>query len=111
MPVYIRVAPENADSTFTIVAETIESLTNPKNISDEEISKVKQYMAKNYADNADENAYWITVMHMYDKFGRDMHSDYLNILESITAEDLAKFAKEYLVDDANIIQLEMSPEE
>lgn len=109
MPVYIRVAPENADSTFDIVARTVESLADPANISDEELAKVKNYMAKNYADNIDDNVYWLTVMHMYDKFGRDMHSGYLDILNSLTAADLAAFARTYLLT-ANRIQLEMSPE-
>lgn len=109
MPVYIRVAPENADSTFDIVARTVESLADPANISDEELAKVKNYMAKNYADNIDDNVYWLTVMHMYDKFGRDMHSGYLDILNSLTAADLAAFARTYLLT-ANCIQLEMSPE-
>ena len=108
MPVYIRVAPENADSTFAIVAATIESLADPAAISGEELDKVKKYMAKSYTDNADDNVYWITVMHMYDKFGRDMHSDYLSILDRLTAADLAAFARTYLLP-ANRIQLEMSP--
>ncbi len=108
MPVYIRVAPENADSTFAIVARTVESLAYPAAISDDELAKVKKYMAKNYTDNADDNVYWITVMHMYDKFGRDMHSDYLSILDRLTAADLAAFARTYLLP-ANRIQLEMSP--
>lgn len=108
MPVYIRVAPENADSTFAIVARTVESLADPAAISGEELAKVKKYMAKSYADNLDDNVYWITVMHMYDKFGRDMHSDYLTILDRLTAADLAAFARTYLLP-ANRIQLEMSP--
>lgn len=109
MPVYIRVAPENADSTFVIVTRTVESLADPANITDEEITKVKKYMAKSHDDNTEENAYWITVMHMFDKFGRDMHTDYQKILDSITTEDLARFARTYLLP-ANRIQLEMSPE-
>lgn len=108
MPVYIRVAPENADSTFAVVTETIRSLGNATNISADEIAKVRQYMAKNYADNADDNAYWVTVMHMYDKFGQDMHSGYIDILNSITSEDLADFARTYLLK-ADTIRLEMSP--
>lgn len=108
MPVYIRVAPENADSTFAIVAETAERFSNPQNISGNELQKVKQFMLKSYDQNLNDNNYWLTVLHMHDKFGRDMHSDYRHIVESLTAADVAEFAKTYLVA-ANRIQLEMSP--
>ena len=110
MPVYIRVSPENADSTFAIVAATADSLADPANISDDELLKIKQYMLKSYAQNAEDNNYWITVLHMYDKFGRDMHNGYTDIVESLTPADIADFARNIILP-ANRIQLEMSPAE
>lgn len=110
MPVYIKVAPENVRATFDIVAATVDSLATPGAIAADEVNRVKQYMAKNYTDNGRAPEYWITVMHMYDKFGQDMHSAYLDILKRTTPEDLAKFAARYLLN-ANRVQLEMSPEE
>ena len=108
MPVYIRVAPENADSTFAIVASTAESLADPANISQAELDKIRQYMLKSYTQNAESNSYWLTVMHMYDKFGQDMHNRYTEILNAQTPETIASFARQYLLP-ANRIQLEMSP--
>lgn len=108
MPVYIRVAPENADSCFNIVASTVESMADPANISADELNKVKRYMIKSYADNLGDNAYWITVMHMYDKFKQDMNSDYESLVNGVTPEELSEFARTYLVN-ANRLQLEMSP--
>lgn len=108
MPVYIRVAPENADSCFNIVASTVESMADPANISADDLNKVKRYMVKSYADNLDDNAYWITVMHMYDKFNQDMNSDYESLVNAMTPEDLSDFARIYLLP-ANRLQLEMSP--
>ena len=108
MPVYIRVAPENADSTFSIVAATADSLADPANISQEELDKIRQYMLKSYSQDSESNAYWLTVMHMHDKFGRDMHNGYKEIVNSQTPETIAAFARQYLLP-ANRIQLEMSP--
>ncbi|MDE6345209.1 MAG: insulinase family protein [Muribaculaceae bacterium] len=110
MPVYIRVAPENADSTFAIVAETADSLADPANISDDDLLKIKQYMLKSYAQNIENNSYWVTVLRMFDKFGRDMHNGYTGIVESLTPADVAAFAAETVVP-ANRVQLEMSPAE
>lgn len=109
MPVYIRVSPENADSTFAIVASTVDSLSDEGNITDEDLLKVKQYMVKSYKQNLKANNYWLTVLHMYDKFGRDMHNGYIDIVEGLTPADIAAFVKEIIVP-ANRIQLEMSPE-
>lgn len=110
MPVYIRVAPENADSTFAIVADTAESFADVANISDEELLKIKQYMLKSYRQNQDDNSYWLTVLHVYDKFGRDMHNGYEAIVESLTPADVASFVKEVVVP-ANRVQMSMSPAE
>lgn len=110
MPVYIRVAPENADSTFAIVADTAESFADVANISDEELLKIKQYMLKSYRQNQDDNSYWLTVLHVYDKFGRDMHNGYEAIVESLTPADVASFVKEVVVP-ANRVQMSMSPTE
>ncbi len=109
MPVYIRVSPENADSCFSIVASTVDSMSDSGNITADELNKVKSYMVKSYTDNAADNAYWITVMHMYDKFGKDMHNNYEEIVNSISPDDISEFAGQYLTP-AHRIQLEMSPD-
>lgn len=108
MSVYIRVAPENADSCFEIVVSTARGLASAANIPREELDKVKKYMLKSYGQNLESNSYWLTVMHMHDKFGKDMHSAYRDIVESITPDDIASFANRYLAP-ANCMQLEMSP--
>lgn len=110
MPVYIRVAPENADSTFAIVADTADSFADVANISDEELLKIKQYMLKSYRQNQEDNSYWLTVLHVYDKFGRDMHNGYEAIVESLTPADVATFVKEVVLP-ANRVQMSMSPAE
>lgn len=109
MPVYIRVQPQHADETFDIVAATVDRLAEPGFISQEEVVKVKSYMEKNYNSGKNDNGYWLTVMHMYDKFEQDMHSGYLKELADITPADLAGFARAYLLN-ANRMQLSMGPE-
>ncbi len=108
MPIYIRVSPENADSTFAVVASKVDALAAQGGISDEELRKIKQYMVKSYNQSLESNGYWLTVLNMYDRFGRDMHSGYVGIVESLTPADIAEFARTILLP-ANRIRLEMSP--
>lgn len=108
MPVYIRVAPENADDVREIVAATADSLAIPADISTEILESIRQFMLKSYVQNGESNSYWLNVLHMRDKFGRDMHSHYEEILGSLTPESIAEFARNYLLP-ANRLQLEMSP--
>ena len=108
VPVYIRVSPENADSTFAIVDATTRSMASIDNISPEELAKVKEYMAKNYTAAQCENAYWESVMRIYEKFGIDMNRDYLATLQKVTPEAVAEFAQKVLLP-ARRMQLEMSP--
>lgn len=110
MPVYIRVAPENTDATFDIVARTAESYADAANILPDELHKIKQYMVKSYSQNIDENSYWLTVLHVYDKFGRDMHNGYTALVDSLTPDDIASFASEVILP-ANRLQMSMSPRE
>lgn len=45
LPVYIKVAPENAASVFDAVAETVDSLATPGFITDDEVTRAKASMA------------------------------------------------------------------
>lgn len=110
MPVYIRVAPEHADSTFMVVAETVGALSQPGSITAAELAKVKEYMAKNYKENSRDNGYWLTVLRMYDRFGEDMHSRYMDILNGLTPDDVSAFGATYIADAPGILKLSLSPE-
>lgn len=109
MPVYIRVSPENADSTFAIVDATMRGMASKENISTEELAKVKEYLAKNHAAAQRSNSYWESVMRVYEKFGIDMNRNYQDVLKSVTTADVAGFCKTVLLP-AHRMQLEMSPE-
>ena len=62
----------------------------------EDFSKVKEYMLKQYNENLKENSYWMNVLDTNYFYGEDNHSNYLTILNSITANDVKNFVKEFL---------------
>lgn len=107
MPVYIRVAPENAKATFEIVDSTFRSLEAPENIPAAELAKIKSYMAKNYDSALTANDFWASVMRVYDKWGVDMATEYLSELEKVTPESLAALARQLTAGSR--MRLEMAP--
>lgn len=53
-------------------------------------------MLKQYNENLKENSYWMNVLDTNYFYGEDNHSNYLTILNSITANDVKNFVKEFL---------------
>ena len=109
MPVYIRVAPENAAATFDAVDSTVRSMADAANIPATEVAKVKEYMAKNFADAKRDNGFWTSVMRVYDKYGTDMATEYASVLDGVTPGKVAEFARTVLIP-ARRMQLEMAPQ-
>ncbi len=109
MPVYIRVAPENADATAEIVDKTISSMTDANNISEEDVLKVKQYMLKNLASNLTDNTYWYTLLKAYVRFGEDLNTGFADAANALTPQTIANFARTHLVPQTRL-HLSMNPE-
>lgn len=110
MPVYIRVSPENADSTFAIVDATVRAMADPANINAADLEAVKSQMLKNIPDNRRDNGYWIVLMKAADQFGQDLNSDFEKTVNAMTPETVAAFARRYLVP-ASRMTLRMAPAE
>jgi zinc protease len=109
MPVYIIVAPENAQATVEIVDSTISAMNDASFITDEEVLKVKQYMLKNYATNLSDNGYWYTLLKAYARFGEDLNSNFEAAINSLTPESVATFARTHLQPKTHL-HLTMNPE-
>lgn len=108
MPVYIRVAPENAAATFGIVDSTMRSLADVSAIEADEVARIREYMLKNYSAALNDNGFWESVMRIYHVYGVDMVSDYEKTLRDVTPQDVAGFVREILLP-AHRMQLEMAP--
>ena len=64
--------------------------------SAEQMQKIKEYMLKKYADNQKENSYWMNNIKEVLYTGVDMTKDYEALINSLTAQDVAKFAADLL---------------
>lgn len=76
----------------------------------EDFSKVIGHMNKKFNEDIKENSYWISILDSKYYYGEDNHSKYLDIVNSITKEDVQSFAKQ-LLDQGNIATVVMMPME
>lgn len=104
MPSYIKVTPGHEDEANAFVNATVRDMV-ANGVSEKELSAVKEYLAKKYAENSTDNAYRLVVMRAKERFGKDMHSDYLETLADLT--DLRPFVKNLTQWHTNLI---MRPE-
>ena len=73
----------------------------------EDLNKVKEYMLKTYQQNQKENGYWLNILNEYYWDNLDMNTGYENMVNSITADDLKEFAKNFFGQE-NRIEISMS---
>ena len=83
MPVYIKTEPGHEEETAVIVDTTVRSMIE-NGVTPEELDKAKQYMAKNHKEHSSDNAYLLSVLKVYDRYGLDMHTPYLTTLENLS---------------------------
>ncbi|MDE7437232.1 MAG: insulinase family protein [Muribaculaceae bacterium] len=91
MPSYIKVEPGHEDETNAFVQATVADML-ANGVTDQELNKVKEYLAKNYKENLTDNAYRLIVMHANERFGKDMHTDYLKALDEL--KDIRPYVKD-----------------
>jgi zinc protease len=91
---YCPMKPEKKDIALQIMNDEVKALT--QNIDADKLTKIKELMLKQYADNQNKNDYWSSVMTMWRKYGIDINTDGKALIESQTAEKLKTFMNEFL---------------
>ena len=78
--------------------------------TEEQMQKIKEYMLKKFADNQKENSYWMSQIKEKLYTGIDMTKDYEALINGLTAQDVAAFAKA-LLDQGNKLTVVMTAPE
>lgn len=78
------------------------ALVMEKGVSQEDYSKIMEYMQKSYTQNLRENSYWLDVINNRFLIGKDMHSTYESVLQSMTPEKITNFIKQTLTQGNQI---------
>ena len=78
--------------------------------TEEQMQKSKEYMLKKYADNQKENSYWMSQIKEMLYAGVDMNQGYEALVNDLTAQDVAAFAKALLGQGNKITVVMTVPE-
>lgn len=109
LQIVFETAPEKKDKLMKIIFAEAENLAK-EGPSEANLKKVKEYMLKKYTEDLKENRFWLGNIDEYLFTGVDMMKDYENLVNSITAKDIQKFAND-LLKQKNEIEVSMvSPE-
>ncbi len=102
--------PEMRDRVLEIIASQIDDMTNPANITAEELAKVKEFMLKNAEESLKKNDALIGAMLGYQLVPADTYLDAAETINAITAADVAGYMKT-LSDQNNYRVFLMEPED
>ena len=88
---YLQIVYQTSPEEYARLNKRIEELLadfSENGPSEANIAKVKDYMHKKHQENLRENRFWSSTLKDYLKYGVDYDTDYEEVLDSITAEDI-----------------------
>lgn len=101
--------PAKKDHLNKIIVEQLERVAK-EGPSAEQMDKAKKYMLKQYTNNQKENSYWLAALDAYFFNKVDVTKDFEAMVNSITAEEVAKFATSLLKQGNKITVIMTAPE-
>ncbi len=104
---YCPMKPEKADIALDCMRSEMEGLT--KTCDADMLTKVKEYMLKNFNDRTKTNSYWQGIVDDYCNYGVDFYTGYKKTVEAQTPESVSAFVAEVL-KQGNRIEVVMLPE-
>jgi zinc protease len=97
-----------ADELIEIVDKEIKKIAEEGPLADD-VAKAKEFLQKNYANVLENNSGWASAIDRWYEEGYNYKDEYLNILESVTLEDIQALAQQLLKDNNRTLVV-MRPE-
>lgn len=107
LSISFNMAPERREELAAIIVRELDKMAKegPKA---EYVEKVRSYMLKSFDEAQKENGSWNYWLYRYYFDNEDVYSDYTNIVNSITAEEIRIFLAN-LLKQGNMIEVSMVP--
>jgi len=100
--------PDKADKAIAIMNEEIKNLS--EKIDPDMLKKIQELLIKRADESLKSNSYWLGVISTYDELGIDLHTDYKKLVNGLTAEKVARFVKENILNGGSSVKVLMMPE-
>ena len=107
--VYAPIKPEMCDTTLTVIDNELWALAD-YGADDKYMSKVKEYLLKTYTENERKNGTWLSYIEEFYRDKIDGYTDYQQVVQSVTSDDVSALAKQIL-KSRNHITVIMLPQE
>ena len=101
-------APERREELTKIVIGELEKVAKEGPV-EEHVEKVRSYMLKSFDEQVKVNGAWSNWLMQYYFNGKDYYSDNIELVKSITKEDIRVFLAG-LLKQGNFIEVSMVPE-
>lgn len=98
--------PDKSKTSEQTTINCFEKLAN--GIPETELQKMKEYMLKKYEENIVDNSYWLSALERYVVDGIDEYTDYKEMINSLTVEDMQNYIHD-IVTEGNRFELLMLP--
>ena len=99
--------PKLADELMEIVDLEINNIAE-NGVRAEDLAKIKEFFAKQHPDEIKQNSYWSNTIGTFHNSGYDFTTGYMDVVNSITSEDLQAMAK-LILEENNIVKVIMDP--
>ncbi|HIW97800.1 MAG TPA: insulinase family protein [Candidatus Tidjanibacter gallistercoris] len=100
--------PAMADELKQDIVNEIQKLSE-EGVKEEDLSKIKEYFAKQYPDQIKQNGYWLSTLVNYHLYGYDLDENYMETVNGFTSDYFKKLAAKILAD-GNVVEILMTPE-
>lgn len=105
---YFDTDPKLAEELTKDIKNEIQKLAD-NGVKEEELSKIKEYFAKQHPDQVKQNFYWLNNLVNYHVYGYDLDEGYMNIVNGFNSDYFKALAAKILAD-GNHIEIIMNPE-
>lgn len=86
--------PEKTELANRLITEIISDI--PTKVTDEDVQKAKESIAKSHADRVKTNEYWLDVLTDYDIYGVDKATDFDKELKAVSTKTVGDVARQIL---------------
>jgi zinc protease len=108
LSISFNMAPERREELVAIVERELKKIA-AEGPNEAHIEKVRSYMLRSFDEAEKNNSTWSYRLYRYYFDNEDVYTNYVDLVNSITKEDIRKFI-EYILQQGNMIEVSMIPE-